>query len=170
MPPKTDKKFGPEAFTLSDDGCWLTCPQGQRTCRKYRSGSGDGYIFRFSLPQCQGCHRLKACRGSGRAPTTKRDVFINDFRPQYDRLVAYSHTQAFKQDMKLRPQIEHIIAGLVLHNGARRAHFRGLAKVDFQVKMCAVAYNLKHWLVRLDEIAGRRQRPVRRRWGLLPPA
>jgi hypothetical protein len=48
--------------------------------------------------------------------------------------------------MKLRPQAERVIAGLVLHCGARYARFRGLVKVDFQAKMCATAYNLKRWL------------------------
>ena len=80
--------------------------------------------------------------------------------------------------MKLRPQVERIVAGLVLHtcpersrrNGARRARFRGLEKVDFQVKMAAMAYNARHWLVLLAEREGRRKRPVRRRWGLPAPS
>ena len=37
-------------------------------------------------------------------------------------------------------------AGLVRYNGARRARFRGLKKVDFQMKMCAMAYNAKRWV------------------------
>lgn len=103
-------------------------------------------------------------------PTTPRDVFISDYRANYDRLVAYSKTDDFKLDMKLRPQVERIIAGLVLHNGARHARFRGQMKVDFQMKLCATIYNAKHWLVRLDEIAGRRRRPQRRRWELPTPS
>lgn len=164
MPPKQSKTFGPEAFTLSEDGLSLTCPDGRISCRRYRSGSSDGWTFRFMPPQCRGCPLLVACRGSDQFPTTHRDVLISDYRSDYDGLVAYAQTDAFKQDMKLRPQVERIIAGLVLHNGARYARFRGLAKVDFQMKMAAAVYNLKHCLVRLDEIAGRRRRPVRRRW------
>jgi len=170
MPPKKAPTFGPEDFSLSDDGFWLTCPHGRVTNRRYRSGSGNGWTFRFQPAQCRGCPLLQACRGATKTPTTKRDVFISDYRPDYDRLVAYSQTETFKQEMKLRPQIERVIAGLVLHNGARRARFRGTQKVDFQVKMCAMIYNVKHWLVRLDEIAGRRKRPVRRRWELPIPS
>jgi len=170
MPPKKAQTFGPEDFSLSDDGLWLTCPNGRTINRRYRSGSSDGWTFRFLPAQCLGCPLLKACRGSKQPPTTYRAVFTSDYRPDYDCLLAYSQTEAFKQDMKLRPQIERVIAGLVLHNGARYARFRGLDKVDFQMKMCATIYNVKHWLVRLDEIAGRRRRPQRRRWELPAPS
>lgn len=170
MPPKKKKSFNPEKFVLSEDGFWLTCPNGRRTNRRYRSGSAAGWNFRFMPPKCQGCALLKACRGSDELPTTHRDVFISDYRPAYDQLVAYAQTDEFKQDMKLRPEIERVIAGLVLHNGARYARFRGQMKVDFQVKMAATIYNVKHLLVRLDELAGRRRRPVRRLWGLPTPS
>jgi hypothetical protein len=177
MPPKKSKTLPPEAFTLSSDGYWLTCPNGRASSRRYRAGSGDGWSFRFIPAQCRGCPLLKQCRGSEETPRnscrsakTHRTVFISDYRADYDRLVAYSQTDEFKREMKLRPQIERIIAGLVLHCGARYARFRGTAKVDFQVKMCAMIYNVKHWLVRLDEIAGRRRRPTRRRWEAPTPS
>ena len=52
--PKKAKTFAPEAFTLSDDGLWLTCPNGRTINRRYRSGDGDGWKFRymdFELPR-----------------------------------------------------------------------------------------------------------------------
>lgn len=170
MPPKQSGLFDPGLFSLSDEGLSLTCPNGRSACRRYRSGSGDGWIFRFLPAQCRGCPLLKQCRGKDETPTTKRDVFINEYRPAYDQLVAYSKTDAFKQDMKLRPQIERVIAGLVLHNGARQARFVGKTKADFQVKMCASIYNAKRWLVLLAEKEERHQRPVRRRWELPAPS
>ena len=168
--PKQSATFSPEDFTLSDDGLWLTCPNGRTINRRYRSGDGDGWKFRFLPAQCLRCPLLKQCRGKEKTPTTHRDVFISDYRADFDRLVAYSQTDDFKLDMKLRPQVERVIAGLVLHNGARYAHFRGLAKVDFQVKMCAMIYNAKRWLVLLAEKEGCYKRPVRRRWGLPTPS
>lgn len=168
--PKQSATFDPDDFTLSDDGFWLTCPNGRTINRRYRSGEGDGWKFRFLPAQCLGCPLLQQCRGKAETPTTHRDVFISDYRPDFDRLVAYSKTDDFKLDMKLRPQIERVIAGLVLHNGARDARFRGLAKVDFQVKMCAMIYNAKRWLVLLAEKEGRRRRPLRRRWELPTPS
>ena len=170
MPPKKSRSFGAEHFALSQNGFSLTCPHNRTSNRCYRSGSGDGWTFRFLPDQCTDCPFLKACRDSAKTPTAHRDVFISDYCADYDRLVAYSQTDDFKLDMKLRSEVERIIAGLVLHTGARYAHFCGQIKVDFQMKMCATIYNARHWLVRLDEIAGRRQRPQRRRWELPTPS
>ena len=57
------------------------------------------------------------------------------------RTSLYLESEAGKQDLKLRPHIERIIAGLVLHNGARRATGVGLRNADYQLRMAAVAYN-----------------------------
>lgn len=43
--------------------------------------------------------------------------------------------------MKLRPHVERIIAAVTRYNGARRAEAFGLDNADFQLKMCAMAYN-----------------------------
>jgi len=165
---KDDKeKFGPTDFTLSDDGLTLTCPNGRSTARRYRSGSGDGFNFRFPKYKCVGCLLLTACRGKKNwphppdpyaQPTTPRNVFISDYRVERQALVAYSKTDEFKGDMKLRPGIERTVSILVSHNGARRARFRGLEKVDFQLKMCGMAFNVKRWLTKLSGARTRKRR------------
>jgi hypothetical protein len=147
---KKTEKLGPRDCTLAEDELSLTCPGGEVSRRKYRSGSGDGYIFRFGHIQCIGCGLLKACRGDEKIPTTHRDYFVSDYQAHYLQLVNASKTEDFKEKLKLRPQVERVIAGLVRHNGARYARFRGLEKVDFQMKMCAMAYNVKRWLKVLD--------------------
>lgn len=148
--PKKKKKDG--AFTHDDyhydpETHTLTCPNGRMAARVYRSGNGDGDNFRFVAGQCVGCAFWQPCRGSAATPTTHKSIFISDYQAARQQLETYSQTDEFKQDMKLRPQIERIIAGLVLHNDARRARFRGKAKVNFQMRMCATAYNLKRWVV-----------------------
>ena len=70
---------------------------------------------------------------------------------------AYLHTDTFKQDMKLRAQIERIIAALTRYNGARHAAGYGLANADCQLKMCAMAFNLKRW----HTLHLERKKPVR---------
>ncbi len=180
--PKPTKKeaheqFGPQDFNLSEDEKTLTCPNGVETQRKYRSGSGAGYNFRYMAPDCTGCSLLGMCRGKKGnppvadppvvpLPTTPRNVFISDYYLFYKRLVDYSGTDDFKLDMKLRPQIERIIAGLVLFCGARQARFRGLEKVDYQMKMCGMAYNVKRWLV----LRSGKPSQKRRRFGAPAPS
>jgi hypothetical protein len=112
----------------------------------YRSGSGDGRLFRFLGRQCRACPVWDLCRtqkpGSGRL----RQVFISDYRREVELAQRYNATKQFQLDLKQRPRVERIIAALVRYNGARDARRRGKFKCDFQAKMNAVAYNLKKWM------------------------
>jgi hypothetical protein len=75
-----------------------------------------------------------------------RQVFISDYREQVLAAQAYNQSEEFTRDMKLRPGIERIIFELTHYNGARQARRVGLDNADWQAKMNATAYNLKHWL------------------------
>ena len=142
---KSDEKFTPQHFSLSEDGNTLTCPNGRISTRRYRHGKGEGHTFRFVAPQCVGCPLLKPCRGLDpkATPTNHRNVYISDYTDAYLRAVAYSKTDSFKQDMKLRPHVERIIAGVTRFGDGRHARFRGEAKCDFQAKMNGMGYNAK---------------------------
>lgn len=141
---KNRTRFGPQDFTLDEHGM-LTCPNGQQSSIAYRAQGGDGWTYRFLPEQCQGCPLWEKCRGDQVKPNRYRQVFISDYRYQQRQALAYIGTDAYKQDMKLRPHIERIIAALVRYNGARRAKARGLANADFQARMAACAFNLKRW-------------------------
>lgn len=150
---KRTKRFKPSDFELSADGLSATCPNGQTTDRKYRHGSGDGWTYRFMRQMCASCP-LKTrieCRGKPDIPITPRNVFISDYLVPRQKALAYSKTPAFLKDMRFRNNIERVIAGLVLHNGARTAKVRGLKKVQFQMTMNAFAYNAKRFIKLLTE-------------------
>ena len=138
------ERLGPQAFSLNEQGV-LRCPNGQSSSRAYRSGAADGWTFRFLPEQCQGCPLTRQCRGDQVKPTAFRQVFVSDYRFAQRKALAYLQTPAFKLDMKQRHHIERIIAALVRYNGARQATGFGLANADFQLKMAAVAFNLKRW-------------------------
>ena len=148
---KRTERFTPKDFTLSNGGLSLTCPHGQTTSTTYRSGSGEGWTFRFQASQCQGCPSWNDCRDPKANPEGFRQVFISDHRPLVEVSRDYNQTEAFKADMKLRPHIERIIAAIVRHNGGRRARRQGEKKADFQAKMNATAFNIKSWLRLLGE-------------------
>lgn len=148
--PSNKKK---DTFTIKDchlsaDGLTLTCPNGRTSRRKYHSGSGDGNNFRFIAAQCLGCPLLKRCRDSEKTPTTPRNFFLSAYMFFFLALLADSLTEEFRHHMKKRPRIELVIAHLVMFHGARRARFRGISKVDYQLKMAAMTYNVKWWLKR----------------------
>jgi len=146
---KKNDTFSARHCHLSDDGLSLTCPNGRVSRHKYPSGSGDGHNFRFLAAQCLGCPLLADCRGSEQTPTSPRNFFVSSYMTFFLLLLALSQTEAFRQQMKKRPRIELVIAHLVLFHGARRARFRGTAKVDYQLKMAGTTYNVKWWLRRL---------------------
>ena len=141
---KKAKRFTPDDFTLSAAGTCLTCPNQKTTSTAYRSG--DGRNFCFSASMCEGCPCWNDCRDPKANPEGFRHVFISDYRPLLEEARAYNQSADFKADMKLRPQIERVIAGIVRHNGGRRARRRGKKNADFQAKMNATAFNIKHWL------------------------
>jgi IS5 family transposase len=141
---KNSQRFGPLDFTLGEDGR-LTCPNGQTSGRFYRSQEADGWTYRFMPGQCAGCPLMDKCRGDKVKPTAFRQVFISAYRYEQRKALAYLTTDAFAQDIKLRPLIERTIAALVRYNGARQATGYGLDNADFQLKMAAMAFNLKRW-------------------------
>ena len=142
---KRTDRFAPEQFLLQQDG-GLTCPHGHTSYTSCRSGHADGWNYRFPAAVCADCPLVQSCRGQAVKPSAPRQVFISDYLFNHRQAIAYQQTLAFQMDMKLRPVVERVIANLVQHGDARYAHGYGLAKADFQVKMCGMAFNLKAWM------------------------
>ena len=155
---KANPRFGPQDCTLGADG-FLTCPAGKQTSRVYRAQGGDGWTYRFLPDQCQGCPLAAQCRTAKSKPTSPRNFFISDYAYYQRTALAYLKTDAFLQDMRLRPAIERIIACLVRYHDARRAHSYGLHNADYQAHMAAMAFNLKTWVTLTRE----RRKPKRAR-------
>ena len=152
-------RFAPTDFTLGPDG--LTCPNGVTTTRAYRAGGADGFDYRFTASECQGCPLWEQCRDPKSKPDSHRAVFISDYTLLYKAEIAYLATPDAQADFSFRANIERHIAGLTQHNGARYAKVIGLPKVNFQLNMAATAYNLKRWhvLTREQERLAHKERP-----------
>jgi len=161
---KRSERFGPSDFTLNDVG-QLSCPNGQVAAKSYSSGSADGINYRFLPAQCAGCPLWDKCRGDKVRPDKYRQVFISNYTYFQRKALAYTKTDAFQADMKLRPTVERIIAALTRYNAgapwARHADAYGMDNADFQLKMNAMACNLKRWhaLVKEKEKAQRFKPP-----------
>lgn len=138
-------RFGPQDFSLTENG--LTCPYGQTATRFYRSGSGEGWNYRFLPQQCAACPLHRLCRNPQAKTDGYRQVYISDHILKGRNAIAYAKTDDFQAEMKLRSNIERIIAALVRFNGARHAESYGLDSADYQARMAAMAYNLKRWAV-----------------------
>jgi hypothetical protein len=166
LPPyeKRSELFGPYDFTLSADGQSLTCPNGKSTSVAYPAGGGEGRDFRFYPFQCwqgelpkgkeipdpaQRCLLWAKCRKQNQGPRTNRKVFISTYRDQVQAAQNYNQTEAFQQEMKMRPKVERVIFELTNYYDARACRRHGIQNADWQARMCATAYNLKHWMRRL---------------------
>lgn len=155
---KANPRFGPHDCTLGADGL-LTCPAGKQTSRIYRAQGGNGWTYRFMPDQCHGCPLAAQCRSADAKPTSPRNFFISDYAFHQRQALAYLKTDAFIQDMRLRPAIERIIACLVRYHDARRATSYGVANADYQAHMAAMAFNLRTWVMLTRE----RRKPKRAR-------
>jgi|JI10StandDraft_1071094.scaffolds.fasta_scaffold173174_2 IS5 family transposase len=146
-------------FSLGPVG--LTCPNGVLSTQAYRAGDGDGYYYRYTAQQCRGCPLRERCRDPKSKLDSHRTVFLSDHALLHSAELAYLSTPAAHEDFAFRANIERHIAALVLHNGARRANVCGLAKVNAQVTMAAIGYNLKRWhtLTLQQERQGRKAKP-----------
>jgi hypothetical protein len=141
---KHPTRFTPEAFTLSDDGTTLTCPNGHPTDVAYRHGTGDGWLFRFT--GCADCPLIKQCRDPKTDPAHMRQVFISDYRDVLKDAKTYNQSDAGKADLKHRSLVERVIANLVRYHDARQARRRGVVNADYQAKKAGTAFNLRQWL------------------------
>lgn len=145
-PALADTSRKPEGYKQGDfdidfDACQATCPQGRmaEAWRPYREGDGQTRIEVLFGSQCHDCPARDPC-----APGKKgRKLSLSPF---YDHLYerrAEQETEAFKEKMKRRAGIEGTISELTRKHGARRARYRGKAKVRLQMLFSGTAANLK---------------------------
>jgi IS5 family transposase len=133
-------------FQLADDRLSITCPNGYTCKARRRSSNSDGHYFAIPASKCRNCPLKEKCRSPKSKPTSERRIFVSDYLDEILAAEAYNKTETFKSEMKLRPQVERVISVLTRYDGARRARCLGQKKVDFQLKMCAAARNLRTWM------------------------
>jgi hypothetical protein len=162
---KNEALFSAYDFKLSEDGKTLTCPNKQTSQIAYKLDAWDGRTFCFLHFQCwpgdipkgektpdlaRRCPFWEKCRQTAQGPCSKRQVFVSHYREQVLAARQYNDTETFLYEMKIRPRVERVVFELTHYNGARDCRRRGLNNADWQARMNATAYNLKHWVRRSD--------------------
>jgi transposase len=146
--------FGPEQFTLSDDGTTVTCPAGHTSQYRHRAHErqGSGTMFRFAPSACASCPLRAQCLAN---PTTKsRQVIKNDYEAEYRTAKAKAQTAEYAQVRREHPAIERKLSELARRHDMRHARYRGQGWVLRQGLLTALVVNLKR-IVRLlwDRVA-----------------
>lgn len=128
-------------FELDFEAKQATCPMGKTSAVWYQRPQPDGYVgaeIQFK-GQCVGCPVRVDC-----APgKSGRSLKVNPYHTLLSQRRAEQETQAFKEKMKRRPAVEGTISELTRAHGARRARYRGMAKVRLQMLFVGAAANLK---------------------------
>lgn len=130
-------------FQIDEEKKEAICPAGQKSVVWSASPVGDGercrIEIRFARLRCQACRAFGVCTKS----TQGRSLALNPYRDLLEPYRARAKTEEFKQEFRLRSQIEGSISELVRGYGARDARYRGRAKNRLQACFTATAANLK---------------------------
>jgi hypothetical protein len=148
VPPPTLQErttYGPERFSLTivdEQHGQVTCPNGQTTRQRCRTRQGTGYRYQFKTRQCASCPLRAECLEN---PASKRGrvVIKNDYEAEYLQVEAKAQTAQYQETRRTHPKIERKLNEMVRHHNARRANFRGLAKVLTQAVLTALVVNVK---------------------------
>jgi len=146
---KRTNRFTPSDFILDDSDPRqpsLTCPNKVTTTTVSRDKNGDGFDFRFSAKMCRACPLFIKCRGEKGNPNGRRTVYFSYYRSFLKEAHQYNQTEQGQTELKQRSVIERHIFNLTNLFGARRAKSYGLVKANFQLRMAAMAFNIRQFL------------------------
>jgi IS5 family transposase len=138
--------FLPEAFTLDPTQTELTCPAGQTTSSRSRNEKDTGWKYRFSASQCGGCPLREKCLAKPETTKGGRTVIKNDHEAAYRAAQEKAQTVRYREIRRQHGRIERKLAELVRWHGARRARYRGTAKVLIQGVLTCFAVNIKRMM------------------------
>lgn len=143
-------------FEIDEEKKEAVCPAGHTSKVWSERAVDDGERYRieirFARRTCQECSAFGLCTKS----TQGRSLVLNAYRDLLEPCRARVKTEEFKQEFRLRSQIEGSISELVRGYGARRARYRGKAKNRLQACFTAAAANLKRvirWSLREETCA-----------------
>lgn len=128
-------------FDIDFEACQATCPQGRtsQAWRPFQEAGGQTRIEVIFGSQCLHCPARTQCATGNKG----RKLSISPYYQNLSQLRAAQETEAFKERLKLRAGIEGTISELTRKHGARRARYRGRAKVRLQMIFTGTATNLK---------------------------
>lgn len=136
----------PEGYRQSDfqidfERQEATCPQGELALGWCEHRQADGYVGVniYFRTRCDGCPERWQC-------TTSKDGRTLKVSPYHEHLEARrteQQAEAFREEMKRRSAVEGTLSAMVRKHGARRARYRGQAKVHLQHLFTGAAVNVK---------------------------
>ena len=135
---QTGGRFTRDAFRYEPQENAYYCPEGKPLHYRGQRRSSQGYLYRSTEAQCQGCPQKKFCT---RGPY--RRLFVHWQEPARQTVRALAGTPAYKQSQRARYKIEALFAELKQQMSLRRVRLRRTWNVAEQFLLAATAQNLK---------------------------
>ncbi len=130
-------------FGIDEEKKEAVCPAGHTSVVWSEKPISDGercrVQIRFQGKTCQACPAFGVCTTSMQG----RSLTLNEYRDLLEPCRARAKTEEFKQEFRLRSQIEGSVSELVRGYGARHARYRSCANNRLQACFTATAANLK---------------------------
>ena len=135
---QTHGKFTREQFRYEPKENAYYCPEGKPLHYRGQRRSSQGYLYRSTETQCQGCPQKKSCTQG-----PYRRLFVHWHEPARQTVRALAGTTEYKHSQRARYKIEALFAELKQQIKLRRVRLRGLWNVAEQFHLAATAQNLK---------------------------
>ena len=148
---QTRGRFTRDAFRYEPQENAYYCPEGKPLHYRGQRRSSQGYLYRSTEAQCQGCPQKKFCT---RGPY--RRLFVHWEEPARQTVRTLAGTPAYKQSQRARYKVEALFAELKQQMRLRRVRLRRTWNVAEQFLLAATAQNLKR-MVRFPAQRGARE-------------
>lgn len=135
---QTRGRFTRDTFRYEPKENAYYCPEGKPLHYRGQRRSSQGYLYRSTEAQCQGCPQKKLCtRG------LYRRLFVHWQEPARQAVRALAGTPDYKRSQRARYKVEALFAELKQQIRLRRLRLRRLWNVAEQFHLAATAQNLK---------------------------
>jgi hypothetical protein len=151
--PAPTRGFPPEAFTLDAAGEELTCPAGKTTRTRQRNTNDTGWKYRFRAQDCDGCPLRSRCLTDPKK-ARRRTVVKNESEAAYRAAREKAKTPRYQEVRQQHPRVERKLGELVRWHDARRARYRGRAKVWLQGLLTGLVVNVKRLCKLVEGVTG----------------
>jgi hypothetical protein len=135
---QTGGRFTREQFRYEPAENAYYCPEGKPLRCYSQRREAQGYAYRSTAAQCQGCPQKKRC-----TPAAYRKLFVHWQEPARQIVRALAGTPAYERSRRARYKVEALFAELKQRVRLRRVRLRRLWNVAEQFLMAATAQNLK---------------------------
>ena len=143
---QTRGRFTRDAFRYEPKENAYYCPEGKPLHYRGQRRSSQGYLYRSTETQCQGCPQKKLCT---RGPY--RRLFVHWQEPARQAVRALAGTPEYERSRRARYKVEALFAELKQQIKLRRVRLRRLWNVAEQFHLAATAQNLKRLVRHLTQ-------------------